>query len=1199
MTTTDVCRGLVRIRQQRPCDQKQQLRQQLAFARDGRRPATATLLDARDCGATLLNEDEWYFCALSSVTHTIEWFTVATTDADDDDGDEERSESQRLAATVVSHFEALEETATPQQEPEEEADDRDSLIEFDGLKLDSDCSFYIEDRVNGFAYLCEVESESELSKWAQFIAEHGVQEKLSMSSSVSSDSDAPTSPLLRQSTRPLVRAQTSDLDADDAFGLLSLTKSVFSSTASDAAAAGSSVDGSNHCAPGVFTFNQIEIREEGSTARDDDESSRSSNDSALRFHPDQSLNMVYSSGPKSSTTPSRNQCLRCQKRIGSLFRSAKVCASCNHRFCRLHCNQYAIISSKPKPNGKQSHTKKLSLVCVDCLVRQKLLTSITELATYYAAVVEAGGISRLVRWKFFSQKPKLDLAAHVQAWELGPLSLLSAMFKYRQHPFMFVVVLAQLVKNVEYCIETMDFYWPQFLQWGFVHLADAPPSVQTHYLFFLAATARRSVHLAVKATWECIAAHWDVMTDGAFERGHFIIYMLFFVTQVSFGEARSVLHQLLFGMAPEHQMDELEAQFTKLFQVTREIYVTSMRDSPYFSWLLARTDEEIVASSSNVRQQLFKNCDFLDPFQSDLEQQQNALFARKSLDYGHLVDTKVNITNAPALHIFSDVMQLVRFLVDLTTYLKESTPVPSERKTKLPGLLMDMQHGQFIRPESYLPLVPVVSPLHRVVNVLTDEGTVFSTKARAPTLVFFEVIRSDICEAALRDCFRRNTNPHAQIAVRQRQPTNGSCKVYSQPAGEDSDARLGNTLLDVLNFLDANIVETYVADLVPTSPMEDHNGESISEDSEGLQLFKPASSNGSSPSSQQSAEEVVGVNVGPDDRINSAPDRVRWSSMAAKATANGPPPSSSPSHMKVCRYFGERFKQMKERIRTQSRFAQYPGWSVLPVIAKSFDDMRQEVFVLQGLKLCQLIFQKHNLNLWLRYYSIVCAGKDCGLLEVITDAQSLDALKKKAGANRSFLQIFQEACGRNPITGQIDPIKLEEARQNFIVSMAAYSLFSYVFLIKDRHNGNILLDTEGHIVHIDFGFVLGIAPGNTFSLETAPFKLTTDMVDVIGYPGSKGFDLYKQLVHQGLVALHLEAKQILSLVYLSSKDSNFPCFTGTSRAKIIRRLERRLCVGWTLSDVATTASRIVDKSYNHLGTKQYDWFQQLTNGIAP
>ena len=62
--------------------------------------------------------------------------------------------------------------------------------------------------------------------------------------------------------------------------------------------------------------------------------------------------------------------------------------------------------------------------------------------------------------------------------------------------------------------------------------------------------------------------------------------------------------------------------------------------------------------------------------------------------------------------------------------------------------------------------------------------------------------------------------------------------------------------------------------------------------------------------------------------------------------------------------------------------------------------------------------------------------------------------------------------------------------------MAAYAVITHLFLIKDRHNGNILLDSEGHIIHIDFGFILGIAPGNKFSLETSPFKLTAEMMEV-------------------------------------------------------------------------------------------------------
>ena len=51
--------------------------------------------------------------------------------------------------------------------------------------------------------------------------------------------------------------------------------------------------------------------------------------------------------------------------------------------------------------------------------------------------------------------------------------------------------------------------------------------------------------------------------------------------------------------------------------------------------------------------------------------------------------------------------------------------------------------------------------------------------------------------------------------------------------------------------------------------------------------------------------------------------------------------------------------------------------------------------------------------------------------------------------------------------------------------------------LKDRHNGNLLLDDDGHIVHIDFSFMLSYSPGG-INFESAPFKLTRELLEVRG-----------------------------------------------------------------------------------------------------
>jgi phosphatidylinositol kinase/protein kinase (PI-3 family) len=101
----------------------------------------------------------------------------------------------------------------------------------------------------------------------------------------------------------------------------------------------------------------------------------------------------------------------------------------------------------------------------------------------------------------------------------------------------------------------------------------------------------------------------------------------------------------------------------------------------------------------------------------------------------------------------------------------------------------------------------------------------------------------------------------------------------------------------------------------------------------------------------------------------------------------------------------------------------------------------------------------------LRPYEIFITSSTSGIIEFLSDTISIDSLKKKFPKNNGKvwnLRTFFEKYFVN---------NFEEAQKNFVESLAGYSIFNYIFNVKDRHNGNILLDSKGHIIHIDFGFM--------------------------------------------------------------------------------------------------------------------------------
>ena len=223
---------------------------------------------------------------------------------------------------------------------------------------------------------------------------------------------------------------------------------------------------------------------------------------------------------------------------------------------------------------------------------------------------------------------------------------------------------------------------------------------------------------------------------------------------------------------------------------------------------------------------------------------------------------------------------------------------------------------------------------------------------------------------------------------------------------------------------------------------------------------------------------------------------------------------------------------------------------------------------------------------------ILAVTPTSGLIEAVPDTVSLHALKKKDPSFTTLSDFFLRHFGR----GDPNSRRLRAAKKNFVRSLAAYSIVCYIMQLKDRHNGNILLDADGHVVHIDFGFLLGQAPGGSFSLERVPFKLTAEHVDAMGGWSSDGFADFVVLLACGFAALQKHASKILHLVEIMAKDSPFPCFKNGPAC--VDKMRAKLKLHFTTKEqVAHHVAELVRQSYNAYGTRQYDSFQYLTNGI--
>ena len=260
----------------------------------------------------------------------------------------------------------------------------------------------------------------------------------------------------------------------------------------------------------------------------------------------------------------------------------------------------------------------------------------------------------------------------------------------------------------------------------------------------------------------------------------------------------------------------------------------------------------------------------------------------------------------------------------------------------------------------------------------------------------------------------------------------------------------------------------------------------------------------------------------------------------------------------------------------------YEVWQ--SAIFKVGDDCRQDVLALQMIAAFRGIFNNVGLDVYVYPYRVTATAPGCGVIDVLPNSISRDMLGREAvnGLYDYFVSKY----------GAENSIRFQEARNNFVKSMAAYSVISYLLQFKDRHNGNIMVDDAGHILHIDFGFCFDIAPGGV-RFERAPFKLTSEMVAVMGgSTSSQGYKWFEELCIKAFLASRQHTEKLCHIVLLML-GSGLPCF----KPETIAHLRQRFVLEKSEREAADFMRDLIKKSHSSYSTVGYDQFQLWTNGI--
>ena len=203
-------------------------------------------------------------------------------------------------------------------------------------------------------------------------------------------------------------------------------------------------------------------------------------------------------------------------------------------------------------------------------------------------------------------------------------------------------------------------------------------------------------------------------------------------------------------------------------------------------------------------------------------------------------------------------------------------------------------------------------------------------------------------------------------------------------------------------------------------------------------------------------------------------------------------------------------------------------------------------------------------------YEVIPVSSGSGLIELVENCRALSEVVN-VGSMSNFLQNHNN----DQTSGDL--------QSTYRVSLAFWTIITYIFGIGDRHFDNIMLSKQGMLFHIDYGFIFGE--------DSKPYlpqiRLNSYMIEGLG--GNERYEEFKGLCNQIFMVL----RQNMDLIYTHLLNLVSTEKTGVTENFIKAHLSKVFFIGETEEEAKSHLEFIIDNSRDALTGELNDYLHTL------